>query len=111
MRALVESGMKHGELGAGMGWPEETTKGEDAPEYRFAQLSRRVKEHRIAQWAVGFVAVPPWFPDYVSLRKTERFKALIRKIGLVEYWKARVGRICAIRSALKISPAIEAAQF
>jgi len=30
-----------------------------------------------------------WHPDYAPVRKTERFKALMRKVGLVEYWRAK----------------------
>jgi tetratricopeptide (TPR) repeat protein len=30
-----------------------------------------------------------WLPQYAPLRKTERFKAFTRKIGLVDYWRAR----------------------
>jgi TolB-like protein/DNA-binding SARP family transcriptional activator len=30
-----------------------------------------------------------WAPDYAPVRKTERFKAHVRKAGLVDYWKAR----------------------
>jgi TolB-like protein/tetratricopeptide (TPR) repeat protein len=30
-----------------------------------------------------------WFPDMAPLRKTERFKAYMRNVGLVDYWKAR----------------------
>ena len=30
-----------------------------------------------------------WHPEYAALRKTERFKTLVRKMGLVEYWRAR----------------------
>jgi hypothetical protein len=30
-----------------------------------------------------------WLPDMAPLRKTERFKAHMRKAGLVDYWKAR----------------------
>jgi TolB-like protein/tetratricopeptide (TPR) repeat protein len=30
-----------------------------------------------------------WRPDYAPLRKTARFKALVRKAGFVDYWKAR----------------------
>ena len=30
-----------------------------------------------------------WAPPYAPLRKTERFKALVRKIGYVDYWRAR----------------------
>ena len=41
----------------------------------------------------GFLGVPDashlWAPSYAPVRKTERFKAYVRKIGLVDYWKAR----------------------
>jgi adenylate cyclase len=30
-----------------------------------------------------------WQPAYASARKTERFKALVRKLGLVDYWRVR----------------------
>ena len=30
-----------------------------------------------------------WEPEVAPLRKTERFKALVRKMGLVDYWRAR----------------------
>jgi TolB-like protein len=30
-----------------------------------------------------------WLPEYAPLRKTERFKRLVRNAGLVDYWKAR----------------------
>jgi len=30
-----------------------------------------------------------WHASDAALRKTERFKALVRKAGIVEYWKAR----------------------
>jgi TolB-like protein/tetratricopeptide (TPR) repeat protein len=30
-----------------------------------------------------------WHPAYSAVRKTERFKALIRKTGLVDYWRAK----------------------
>src|SRR5262249_14508677 len=29
-----------------------------------------------------------WAPDFAPVRKTERFKALVRKAGLVDYWRA-----------------------
>jgi hypothetical protein len=40
----------------------------------------------------GFYGAPQsklWAPDYAPVRKTERFKAHVRKAGLVDYWKAR----------------------
>jgi tetratricopeptide (TPR) repeat protein len=30
-----------------------------------------------------------WHPDYGSVRKSERFKALMRKTGMLDYWRAR----------------------
>jgi len=30
-----------------------------------------------------------WHPSYAPVRKTERFKALMRKVGLFDYWKAK----------------------
>ena len=30
-----------------------------------------------------------WAPIYAPVRKTERFKALVRNTGLVDYWRAR----------------------
>jgi TolB-like protein len=38
----------------------------------------------------GPVEVPfVWHPSYAPLRKTERFKAFVRKVGLVDYWRAK----------------------
>jgi hypothetical protein len=31
----------------------------------------------------------PWFPVFAPVRKTEPFKAYVRKSGLVDYWRAR----------------------
>jgi TolB-like protein len=30
-----------------------------------------------------------WHPSYAAVRKTERFKTLVRDLGLVDYWRAR----------------------
>jgi hypothetical protein len=30
-----------------------------------------------------------WVPAYAPARKTERFKAYVRKVGFVDYWRAR----------------------
>jgi hypothetical protein len=30
-----------------------------------------------------------WHPTYAAVRKTERFKAVARDLGLVDYWRAR----------------------
>jgi hypothetical protein len=32
---------------------------------------------------------PPWFSEFAPIRKSEQFKALVRKSGLVDYWRAR----------------------
>ena len=46
------------ELDGGMGELTDWTKGADgASEDRFALLWRRIKDHSIAQWTVGYVAV------------------------------------------------------
>ena len=41
----------------------------------------------------GFFSLPSiavlWHPSYAPVRKTERFKAHVRKAGLVDYWRAR----------------------
>ena len=45
---------------------------------------------RIAE--VGFISggrSEVWHPAYAAVRKTERFKALMRKVGLVDYWRAK----------------------
>jgi hypothetical protein len=36
----------------------------------------------------GFAA-SIWLPEFAPSRKTERFKAVVRKADLVDYWKAR----------------------
>ncbi len=56
MRASVEA--QGAEPGGGMGEVKDETDGVDiAPENRFALLWRRIRQHRIAQWTVGYVAV------------------------------------------------------
>jgi len=30
-----------------------------------------------------------WHPSYAPARKTERFKRIVRDLGLVDYWRAR----------------------
>lgn len=42
-----------------------------------------------AGYSVGLMTGILWHPTYASVRKTERFKAFVRKAGLVEYWRAR----------------------
>jgi hypothetical protein len=37
----------------------------------------------------SFAYVALFQATYVPVRKTERFKAFVRNVGLVDYWKAR----------------------
>ena len=30
-----------------------------------------------------------WHPSYAALRRTERFKTLVRASGLIDYWRAK----------------------
>ena len=30
-----------------------------------------------------------WHPSYAAVRKTDRFKQLVRDLGMVDYWRAR----------------------
>jgi hypothetical protein len=30
-----------------------------------------------------------WHPDYAPVRKTQQFKTVMRKLGFVEYWRAK----------------------
>ena len=30
-----------------------------------------------------------WHPSYAPLRKTARFKELMKKVGMVDYWRAK----------------------
>ena len=38
-------------------------------------------------YSTGYMMV--WSPAFPEARKTERFKALMRKVGLVDYWRAK----------------------
>jgi tetratricopeptide (TPR) repeat protein len=46
------------------------------------------KEGEAGFFSVASIAVL-WHPSYAPVRKTERFKAHVRKAGLVDYWRAR----------------------
>ncbi|HUE66067.1 MAG TPA: TIR domain-containing protein [Rhizomicrobium sp.] len=52
-------------------------------------LSLEVVEREIAVGYYGGLFRNPWGPPSAALRKTEHFKAFVRKAGLVDYWKAR----------------------
>jgi adenylate cyclase len=42
-----------------------------------------------AGYSVAGHMVTLWLPNHAPLRKTERFKALMKKAGIVEYWHAK----------------------
>jgi TolB-like protein len=44
---------------------------------------------RGGDFTVGVIFAQLWHSDYKAVRKTERFKSLIRKLGLVDYWRER----------------------
>jgi TolB-like protein/DNA-binding SARP family transcriptional activator/Flp pilus assembly protein TadD len=56
-----------------------------APERAIATYERRAE--------IGYLAGNPtahvWHPSYAPARKTQRFKTLMRKVGLVDYWRAK----------------------
>jgi TolB-like protein len=59
----------------------------DAPERMFEFMESDVKYGGTRS---GFAFLRSiWWPMPASLRKTERFKALVREAGLVDYWRSR----------------------
>ena len=56
-----------------------------AQERAIAVYERRAEVGFLGANTTAFV----WHPSYAPVRKTERFKALMRKVGLVEYWRAK----------------------
>jgi hypothetical protein len=59
----------------------------NTPERMFDFMERDVKDGATRS-SYGFLRAI-WWPMPSSLRKTERFKALVREAGLVDYWRAR----------------------
>jgi hypothetical protein len=60
--------------------------------YLYAGAASRVPEYYEAEIKTGYMSYDSdvfWLPAAAPLRKTERFKALMRDAGYVEYWKAR----------------------
>jgi tetratricopeptide (TPR) repeat protein len=56
-------------------------------------VSRRILdnlESRLDAGLVGAEVAYIWHPAYSPMRKTERFKAFMRKAGYVDYWRAKV---------------------
>jgi TolB-like protein len=59
--------------------------------YAYVGARERVFEHYERNLQIGIFPYPFWLwdPLYAPLRKTERFKALMRNTGLVEYWRVK----------------------
>jgi TolB-like protein len=61
--------------------------------YLYVGASDRVPEFYEGNIDAGYTLTMDtaklWHPSYAPVRKTERFKAYLRKDGLVEYWRAR----------------------
>ena len=59
--------------------------------YAYVGAPERILDQSERRFAIrgGGFDVNLWFPEYAPLRKTERFKTLVRKAGLVDYWRAR----------------------
>ena len=55
-----------------------------APERYIDYLEQTVQ----TRW-FGITFTPPWLSKTTDVRKTERFKTLMRTAGLVDYWRAR----------------------
>ena len=46
-------------------------------------------ERSLESGFIGIGEIRLWLPEYAPLRKTDRFKAYMRKVGLVDYWRSR----------------------
>jgi TolB-like protein/DNA-binding SARP family transcriptional activator len=61
--------------------------------YLYIGVPSRVLEQYEREGEAGFFSLASiavlWHPSLAPVRKTERFKAYVRKAGLVEYWRAR----------------------
>jgi TolB-like protein/DNA-binding winged helix-turn-helix (wHTH) protein/cytochrome c-type biogenesis protein CcmH/NrfG len=60
--------------------------------YLYVGAASRALEFSEAQVKTRFMSLgtdPLWFPAAAPLRRTERFKALMRNGGIVDYWRAR----------------------
>jgi TolB-like protein/tetratricopeptide (TPR) repeat protein len=61
--------------------------------YLYVGAPNRVLEYLEFAVEARFVSGPDtaflWHPSYAAVRKTERFKAFVRKAGMVEYWRER----------------------
>jgi tetratricopeptide (TPR) repeat protein len=59
--------------------------------YAYVGAPDRMLEFQERNVEIGSIGVTyaVWLPEYAPVRKTERFKALMRKAGIVDYWRAR----------------------
>jgi hypothetical protein len=61
--------------------------------YMHFGAAERVMDNYERSLATGYVSghasAVLWSSSYAPVRKTERFKAYVRKAGLVEYWRAK----------------------
>jgi TolB-like protein len=61
--------------------------------YAYAGAPDRLMDYPERLLEIGYLTYGPawviWEPLNASLRKTERFKAFVRKAGLLDYWRAR----------------------
>ena len=56
--------------------------------YAFAGAPERYLDdlEQVEQWVPAYATV--WLPAFADMRKTKSFKKFIRKIGLIDYWRA-----------------------
>jgi TolB-like protein/Flp pilus assembly protein TadD len=61
--------------------------------YLYVGPASRALEYSEAEVKTGYISAPVvealWYPAAAPLRKTERFKALMRNVGFVAWWRAR----------------------
>lgn len=58
--------------------------------YGYVGAQERLLDYPERAMHAGQLLTAIWFArNYAAVRKTERFKALVREAGLVDYWKAR----------------------
>jgi Flp pilus assembly protein TadD len=61
--------------------------------YLYVGATSRAQEYSETEIKTGYVSTDItdvlWYPAAAPLRKTERFKALMRNAGYVDYWRAR----------------------
>jgi tetratricopeptide (TPR) repeat protein len=58
-----------------------------APERSLEQYEDDIRSGFVGGYGVSFSYL--WHPSYAPVRKTERFKSLMRNAGMVDYWRQR----------------------